>query len=144
MSWLAQLIWWTRVLHSMVSCFHSVLCLQLAYQSESMLTQQQYGFGEFFFFFFSLRLLILFNKFLDCCCSSTMLEIFVVQVSYRSSKRMELNSCVFFGMEIYFNLNSYGNENNRLFLARDLQFQILGAEALIISGYEDIKISTYH
>ena len=46
---------------------------------------------------------------------------------------MELNSCVC-GMEIYFNFNSQ----------ETYDFQILENEALIITGYEHIKISICH
>ena len=56
---------------------------------------------------------------------------------------MELNSRVR-GMEIYFNLNSQGNEKIEFFSQDTYDFQILGNKALIIACYEDIKISIFH
>ena len=47
-------------------------------------------------------------------------------------------------MKIYVNLNSQGNEKIELFSQETYDFQILGNEALIIAGYEDIKMSIFH
>ena len=46
--------------------------------------------------------------------------------------------------EIYFNLNSQGNEKIEFFSQESYDFQIFGNEALIIAGHEDIKISIFH
>ena len=56
---------------------------------------------------------------------------------------MELKFCVY-GMKIYFNLNSQGKRKIEFFSQDTYDFQILGNEALIYTGYEDIKISTFH
>ena len=55
---------------------------------------------------------------------------------------MEFNSCVR-GMKIYFYLKSHGNEKLESFSQETCDFQILANEALIIAGYEDIKISIF-
>ena len=47
-------------------------------------------------------------------------------------------------MEVYLNLNSQGNEKVEFFSEETYNFQILGDEALIIVGYEAIKISIFH
>ena len=47
-------------------------------------------------------------------------------------------------MKIYLNLNYQSNENIQCFSQETNNFQILGNEALIIDGYEDINIFTFH
>ena len=46
-------------------------------------------------------------------------------------------------MEIYFNLNSEGNEKIEFFSQKTYDFQILGNEALIIASYEDVELSIF-
>ena len=47
-------------------------------------------------------------------------------------------------MKINFNLNSQGNENIDCFFQETYNFQMLENETLIITGYEDIKISVFY
>ena len=56
---------------------------------------------------------------------------------------MELNSCVC-GIEIYFNMNSQENEKVAFFFKETYDFQVLGNNTLIISGYKAIKIPIFH
>ena len=55
------------------------------------------------------RLKILCSKVLDCCCSSIMLHIFVIQISFESFERLELDSRVY-EIKILFDLNSQGKK----------------------------------
>ena len=47
-------------------------------------------------------------------------------------------------MKINFNFNSQGNKKIDCFSQETYNFQILENETLIITGYEDIKISVFY
>ena len=54
------------------------------------------------------------------------------------------HNCYVCWMKINFNLNSQGNESIDCFFQETYNFQMLENETLIITGYEEIKISVFY
>ena len=69
-----------------------------------------------------------------------MCEIFVIQVSFRSSERLEIDSRVYV-IKILFNLNSQENKKFELFSQGTNNLQSFEHVTLLIADYENEKKS---
>ena len=67
-----------------------------------------------------------------------MCQIFVIQVSFESSERLEVDSRVYV-INILFNLNSQGNEKFDVLSQGTYDIQNLGNETLFIADHESVK-----
>ena len=71
-----------------------------------------------------------------------MCQIFVVQVSFLSSERAQLDYCVYI-VKILFNLNSQGNAKFELFSQGTYDFQNFRNKILFIANYKHVKKSAF-
>ena len=71
-----------------------------------------------------------------------MCQIFVIQISFQSSERVDPDSCIYVS-EILFSLNSQGNEKHELFSQRTYDFHSFGNETLFNADHENVKKSAF-